>query len=149
MEVFLADDQALVAQDLALWERRLLATMRREVLPESVELSVTFVDDARILELNRDHRGKDRPTDVLSLQMVEDLATLGTVGFNVLGDIVISIETARRQADDFGHSLEREVGFLLIHGLLHLLGEDHETPDQELRMRARQRDMLEAWGLSV
>lgn len=152
LEVLLADEQYGVPLDLDLWERRLEEALRLCGQPETTQLSVTFVDDARIRELNREFRGKDRPTDVLSFPLLDgDAPEFQSVAGmpRMLGDIVVSVETARRQAAEYGHSLERELGFLLVHGLLHLLGEDHQTPEQDLRMRERQRHLLEAWGLSL
>ncbi len=131
--------------DADLWRDRLLEALRHCDEPEETELSVMFVDDAEIRELNARWRGIDKPTDVLSFP----LRGSGEIAAQApqLGDIVVSVETARRQAAEYGHSLEREIGFLLVHGLLHLLGEDHETPEQDARMRARQRELLGVWGL--
>lgn len=152
LEVFLADEQATAAQDLGVWERRMATALRLTEQPDNTQVSVTFVDDARIHALNLEYRSKDRPTDVLSFPLLEgaDLAERVPEDMpRMLGDIVVSVETAARQAAEFGHSLERELGFLLVHGLLHLLGEDHETPEQDAKMRDRQRALLEAWGLSL
>ena len=138
------------AIDLVVWERRLAEALRLAGQPENSQLSVTFVDDARIQALNLEYRGKDRPTDVLSFPLMEaqELAEVPVEAIpRMLGDIVVSVETARRQATEYGHAMDREIGFLLVHGLLHLLGEDHETPGQDARMRERQRQLLDAWGL--
>ncbi len=99
------------------------------------ELSVLLCDDATIHELNRDYRGKDRPTDVLAFAMQEGEGA--GVAPELLGDVIISLDTARRQAAQRGHPIVREVTFLLGHGLLHLLGYDHQTDDEERRMNAR------------
>lgn len=112
------------------------------------EVSVTFVDDAAIHALNREYRQVDRATDVLSFPQREKDEPLPPEPLPApLGDIVISVETAERQAVEYGHGVDREIGFLLAHGLLHLLGEDHATPEQEARMRQRQRELLDAVGL--
>jgi len=118
--------------------------------PEAVspdqEVSILLVDDAAIRELNSLYRGIDAPTDVLSFAMNEDTAE--GEGFtvmeddNILGDVVISLETASRQAEEYGHSLEREVGFLAVHGVLHLLGYDHAGDRDTARMRAREEEVL-------
>lgn len=102
-----------------------------ELERRAVELSVALVDDACIQELNRDFRGADRPTDVLAFAMREgeDLPTVGDV--ELLGDVVISVETARRQAANRGRPLLDELTMLLGHGLLHLLGYDHATKAEE------------------
>ena len=97
------------------------------------EVSVSIVDDTEICELNRKYRGVDSPTDVLSFPMD---------GY-VLGDIVISLEKAALQAQEYGHSIERELGFLVAHGILHLLGYDHKDEDGERRMLAAQEEILE------
>jgi len=102
---------------------------------EEAELSVLLCDDATIHELNRDFRRKDRPTDVLAFAMREGEG--GGVGLELLGDVVISLETARRQAREGGRAIAREVTVLLAHGLLHLLGFDHRTDAEERRMKAR------------
>lgn len=98
------------------------------------ELSVVLTNDARIRALNRDYRHVDRPTDVLAFAMRE--GELGQVGSDVLGDVVVSVEIARGQADRAGHDLLHEVTVLLTHGLLHLLGWDHDTAAKDRRMRA-------------
>ncbi len=98
------------------------------------ELSVVMTSDARVRELNRDYRHIDRPTDVLAFAMHE--GELGAVGRDLLGDVVVSVETARRQAARAGHDLLAEVTMLVVHGTLHLLGWDHDTPAKNRRMRA-------------
>lgn len=99
------------------------------------ELSVVLCGDEVIHELNREWRGKDRPTDVLAFAMGEGEA--GGISPGLLGDVVISVDTARRQAPEHGRTILGEVTMLLAHGLLHLLGYDHRTPDEDRRMRAK------------
>lgn len=108
---------------------------------EGAELSVLLTDDAGIRVLNREHRGKDRPTDVLSFPMDE-----GAAGSQapVLGDVVISLDTALRQAKARKRELIFEVRFLLAHGILHLLGFDHATPAQKKKMGAATRRLVKA-----
>lgn len=101
------------------------------------ELSIAFVGDAEIRELNRSYRSQDRPTDVLSFSLVEGECADFSSG--LLGDVVISIETARRQARSRHRSLNDEVTRLLIHGVLHLLGHDHEEREEWRDMRAEER----------
>lgn len=98
------------------------------------ELSILLTDDNQIHILNRDFRHTDRATDVLAFAMREGEA--GDVAGDMLGDVVISLETAARQAEEHGHSLREEAVFLLGHGLLHLLGWDHDTPAKDRAMRA-------------
>lgn len=127
---------------------------------EEAEVALTFVDDERIHELNRDYRGIDRPTDVLSFAMMDEGEDELEIIFEVedeseeipmsgmLGDIVISLERAKAQSEEYGHSLEREVGFLFVHGFLHLLGYDHETEADEAVMTAKQEAILQQAGLT-
>ncbi len=126
------------------------AVLTFEDFSEPAEISVTFVDDERIHELNKMHRDVDKSTDVLSFPLGEngvydkDLET----GACLLGDIVISVETAVRQADTYGHSLQREIGFLTVHSMLHLLGYDHVNGGIEaVRMREKEEHVLSELGL--
>lgn len=109
--------------------------MLRALGRSKAELSVVLCEDSWIHQLNRDYRGKDKPTDVLAFAIQE--GPVRALDENLLGDIVISIETAKRQADKRGHALAQELSFLLAHGLLHLLGLDHPTRNEERRMSAR------------
>ncbi|HUI25734.1 MAG TPA: rRNA maturation RNase YbeY [Candidatus Kryptonia bacterium] len=107
------------------------------------DLAISLVDDAEIRRLNRGYRGKDRPTDVLAFAMREGKRAPGDEA--VLGDVVISLDTAARQAANRGASLENEVTTLLIHGILHLLGYDHErSPADARRMRHKERTVKAA-----
>ena len=130
-----------------------LATLAYEGYEPECELSVTFTDNEGIQAVNKQYRNIDKPTDVLSFPLTdfeggdEPPADEPAVS---LGDIVISLEKARTQADEFGHSLEREVAFLSVHSTLHLLGYDHElSEDDDADMRCRQREILESMGLAV
>lgn len=119
-------------------------------LGAGVELSITFVDDAAITDLNRDHRGLAKATDVLSFSQLEgeEMADLPEGEPLPLGDIVISLERCLSQAADYGHSFERELGFLTAHGMLHLLGYDHQTPEDEAAMMAKTEEILAELGLT-
>ncbi len=108
-------------------------------------LSISFVDDQEIRELNRAHRGKDKPTDVLSFPLWEEGDA--HLGEHLLGDVVISVDTARRQAADYDASLEAEINRLLIHGVLHVMGHDHEETAEREEMRAEERRLAQAIGL--
>jgi probable rRNA maturation factor len=101
----------------------------------AAELSLVFASDARVRRLNRDYRDKDRPTDVLAFAMREGPAAPEDEG--LLGDVIISVETARRQARSRRRPLEAELRMLLAHGLLHLVGYDHQTTREERRMKKR------------
>jgi probable rRNA maturation factor len=109
-------------------------------------ISVSFVRDAKIRELNRAFRGLDKPTDVLSFPLVEP-GDAYPGAERLLGDIVISVDTARRQAADYDAPLDREVERLLIHGVLHLLGHDHLEPAERAAMEAEERRLADAIGM--
>lgn len=123
---------------------------RRHDLAELAEVSLTLVDDEQIHEINREYRDVDRPTDVISfaLEEGEEPAVIGGPAEMLLGEIVISMETATRQAAEYGHTLAREVAFLALHGMLHLLRYDHMTPTDEKRMFDKQREILTALGVT-
>lgn len=126
------------------------AVLRMENFDSSAEISVTFVDNEQIHQLNKQYRDKDMPTDVLSFPMGENgvYDVDHTTGAKILGDIVISMEKATEQADRYGHSLEREVGYLTAHSMLHLLGYDHEDGGiQRVRMREKEEQVMAELGL--
>lgn len=115
-------------------------------------LSISLVDDAEITMLNREHRGKDKPTDVLSFPLYEseelDAAIhSGSPPERLLGDVVISVDTASRQAAEYDAPLQNEVNRLLIHGILHVLGHDHEEPGERAVMEAEERRLAAAIGM--
>ena len=123
-------------------------------LSEDTEVSVLVVDDETIRQLNRDYRDKDMATDVLSFPLEEEQdgsdepEVIGGPMERMLGDIVISIEKAEAQAKEYGHSIERELAFLAVHGLLHLLGHDHEKgAAAEKIMRAEEKRILALLGI--
>lgn len=112
-------------------------------LPNDAEVSVSFVSREEMQEINLEHRDIDEPTDVLAFPFEDwddpsgpDLPALA------LGDIIICEDIAREQAEEYGHSFERELGFLAVHGMLHLAGHDHMVPEDEEKMRAAQREIL-------
>jgi len=112
------------------------------------EVSLVFTDSETIKQLNRDYRGVDEPTDVLAFYMLprkeaDSSFALPPDGVTRLGEVIISYPQAVEQADEQGHSTERELALLIIHGILHLLGYDHEEPEEESKMRERERDLLE------
>jgi probable rRNA maturation factor len=125
------------------------AVLELEKFEGSAEVSVTFVDNERIHELNKQYRNIDRETDVLSFPLGEngEYDTNIDTGAKVLGDIVISIEKAVEQAQLYNHPLQREVGFLTVHSMLHLLGYDHENGGlDEVRMREKEETVLTQIG---
>lgn len=122
------------------------ATLAYEGFRRPAEVSVTLVDNAAIHILNRERRGVDRPTDVLSFPLFDE--DYGDGEYCALGDIVLSTERAAEQAREYGHSLEREVAFLTVHSMLHLLGYDHETSEEDEKdMFRRQEEILAGMGL--
>lgn len=140
---------------MALIERTALTTMQIEGVDDEVEVSIVLVDDPYIQEMNAQYRGKDCPTDVISFAMEEGENEIDYEGdapdFRLLGDIVISLETAERQAREYGHALEREVAFLTVHGMLHLLGYDHGSEDDDeglAVMQTKQEAVLNRMGLA-
>ena len=133
------------------------ATLSYMEFRKDVELSVVLTDNPGIQELNALHRQIDRPTDVLSFPMfdydengeiIEDYAEFSKMGNLCLGDIVISLERAEEQSEEYGHSFVREVTFLTVHSMLHLLGYDHMTPEDEEEMFGYQNAILEEMGIS-
>lgn len=125
------------------------AVLRMENFQGAAEVSVTFANNEQIHELNKMHRNVDAPTDVLSFPMGEDgkYDIDPATNAKILGDIVISMEKAVGQADRFGHTLQREVGYLTAHSMLHLLGYDHEEPLEKVHMREKEELVMTQLGL--
>lgn len=120
-------------------------------LSDNTEVDITIVTDEEIHVLNRDYRGVDRPTDVLSFALdegEEEPEILGSEAEHLLGDVIISAERAAAQAEEFGHGLNREIVYLAVHGLLHLLGYDHMIEEDKVVMRAREEATLRELDLS-
>jgi probable rRNA maturation factor len=124
--------------------RAVAEKMLRHLGREEHELSVLLTDDAFIQTLNETHRGKDRPTDVLAFAQNEGEDMPSPMDHSLLGDVVISLDTAERQARGRKHSLMDEVSFLLAHGILHLIGYDHQTDEQEAIMNAMTSRLVES-----
>ena len=126
------------------------AALEEEQIEDDAEVSVTLVDNERIRELNNEFREIDRETDVLSFPLGDEngFETNPDTDAILLGDIVISLEKAQSQAEEYGHSFLREVSFLLTHSLFHLLGYDHMTPDEEKEMFEKQEKVLEKLGIT-
>ena len=117
---------------------------------ENSEVSVTLTDNEHIHVINREYRGVDRPTDVISfaLNESEEPEVVGGSEVNMLGDLIISLERAEEQAADYGHSVRREVAFLTVHGMLHLLGYDHMEDEEREEMETEQRFVMDKLGIS-
>ncbi|WP_066049791.1 rRNA maturation RNase YbeY [Robertmurraya korlensis] len=148
---FLDETQEMTDESIGQMEELLNFAQQKLQMTEPCELSVTFVNNDRIQEINREYRGKDKPTDVISFALEElgegEIQITGGNMPRVLGDIIISTDKAREQAVDYGHSVDRELGFLAVHGFLHLLGYDHETEAEEKEMFDLQRRILDEYGL--
>lgn len=118
-------------------------------LNEAAEVSIAFCDDSAIHQMNLEFRGVDRPTDVLSFALNEgaEPEVVGGPDAELFGDIIISVDTLGKQAEEYGHSMERELAYLTIHGFLHLLGYDHETEDGKIEMRQEEEAVLSSLGI--
>ncbi len=154
--IYFSDEQSTVTVTYALkrlLRRAVIATLDYEGYQNECSVSLTFSDNEWIRVLNRDFRGIDRPTDVLSFPLIdfeggEEPAAEEPI--TMLGDIVLSLERAEEQAEEFGHSFRRECAFLCVHSMLHLLGYDHvNNEEEEADMRRRQSEILEKMGLSI
>ena len=124
---------------------------KQEHIDSEAELSVTFVDKDEIQNINKMYRDQDKVTDVISFALEEDEPEIDMNELDiprVLGDIIICTDVAHEQAENYGHSFERELGFLALHGFLHLLGYDHMTDEDEKEMFGRQDAILNAYGLT-
>jgi len=132
------------------FERGIAEALKVAEGSEEAEISLSLVDDKRIHELNREYRGVDRPTDVLSFALQEDAEEEPEIldfEDEILGDIIISVERARVQAEEYGHSFERELVYLAVHGTLHLLGYDHEAEEDKAEMRHQEETVMNRIGL--
>lgn len=132
-------------------EKLLNFAKQEEQINEDAELSITFVDKSEIQEINKMYRDKDKVTDVISFALEEDEPDIDMSEFDiprVLGDIIICTDVAQEQSESYGHSFERELGFLALHGFLHVLGYDHMNEEDEKEMFGRQDAILNAYGLT-
>lgn len=147
----LDETDTLKESDLQFVEKVLKHAAEAEEIGES-EVSVTFVTNDMIRGINKEYRGKDEPTDVISFAMEEmgegELEIVGMMAPRTLGDIIISLDRTKEQAADYGHSFERELGFLAVHGFLHLLGYDHMNKEDEKKMFSRQEEILSSLGIT-
>ena len=154
--IYFLDDQEIFEvtyKQKILIRRAIEETLSYEGFKNNAEISVTFTDNEGIRKLNREFRGLDKPTDVLSFPLTDYEAVNVPCADEIcgsLGDVVLSLERAKEQADEYGHSFDREIAFLVVHSMLHLLGYDHETGEEdELDMRQRQSEILKNMGLEV
>jgi probable rRNA maturation factor len=149
---FIDETNELIAEQISELEKLLNFAAKKEGVEAESEVSVTFVSNERIWEINREYRDKDAPTDVISFAMEElgegEINLVGEDLPRVLGDIIISIEKTKEQAIEYGHPFMRELGFLAVHGFLHLLGYDHMTELEEKEMFTLQKEILDEYGLT-
>lgn len=141
----------LTEENLKMVEKLLMHAAEIEEIREDAEVSLMIVSNPKIQEINKEYRGKDQVTDVISFALEENLEgemlIQDTQLPRVLGDIIISFDRTKEQAHEYGHSFKRELGFLAVHGFLHLLGYDHMNREDEKRMFTKQNDILAGFGL--
>ncbi|MGU8055186.1 rRNA maturation RNase YbeY [Streptococcus suis] len=163
MYIEMIDETGQVSAQMQEQITDLLQFAAEKIGKQNKEMAVTFVDNKRVHEVNLEYRGIDRPTDVVSLEYkpeneiffdeedLQDNPELAEMmeDFDAyIGELYISIDKAREQAADYGHSYEREMGFLAVHGFLHINGYDHYTPEEEAEMFGLQEEILTAYGLT-
>ena len=159
----MVDETGQVSEEILKQTQEILEFAAQKTGKEKKEMAVTFVSNERSHELNLEYRDMDRPTDVISLEYKpeldiavdeEDLLDHPELAemledFDAyIGELFISVDKAREQAEEYGHSFEREMGFLAVHGFLHINGYDHYTPDEEAEMFGLQEEILTAYGLT-
>ena len=159
----MVDETGQVSEEILKQTQEILEFAAQKTGKENKEMAVTFVSNARSHELNLEYRNTDRPTDVISLEYKpeldiavdeEDLLDHPELAemledFDAyIGELFISVDKAREQAEEYGHSFEREMGFLAVHGFLHINGYDHYTPEEEAEMFGLQEEILTAYGLT-
>nr|WGE05444.1 rRNA maturation RNase YbeY [Bacillus subtilis] len=148
----IVDETGSVSEELLKEVENLLQfAAEREGVQDQAEVSVTIVSNDDIHQINKEYWGKDAPTDVISFALEEEgegeIEIVGAEMPPVLGDIIISADRTREQAEEYNHSFKRELGFLAVHGFLHLLGYDHMTKEEEEEMFTKQKELLDAYGL--
>jgi len=163
MYIEMVDETGQVSEEIIKQTQDVLEFAAQKTGKENKEMAVTFVSNARSHELNLEYRDTDRPTDVISLEYKpeldivvdeEDLLDHPELAemledFDAyIGELFISVDKAREQAEEYGHSFEREMGFLAVHGFLHINGYDHYTPEEEAEMFGLQEEILTAYGLT-
>ena len=163
MYIEMVDETGQVSEEILKQTQEILEFAAQKTGKEKKEMAVTFVSNERSHELNLEYRDTDRPTDVISLEYKpeldiavdeEDLLDHPELAemledFDAyIGELFISVDKAREQAEEFGHSFEREMGFLAVHGFLHINGYDHYTPEEEAEMFGLQEEILTAYGLT-
>ena len=144
IEIFVNVDEEI--KELETVEKVLKSAIEKENL-DNISFNVIIVDNNYIHELNKNYRNIDRETDVITFALEDEDTIIIPDSERILGDIYISIDKARSQAEEYGHSLLRELSFLAVHGFYHLLGYDHMTPEEEKIMFTKQEEVLESYGI--
>ena len=159
----MVDETGQVSEEILKQTQEILEFAAQKTGKEKKEMAVTFVSNERSHELNLEYRDMDRPTDVISLEYKPELdiavdeddlldhpelAEMLEDFDAYIGELFISVDKAREQAEEYGHSFEREMGFLAVHGFLHINGYDHYTPEEEAEMFGLQEEILTAYGLT-
>jgi probable rRNA maturation factor len=148
MEILIKNQQKITKLNQRKIKGIIKKVLQNLKVDKEIEISVLFTDDKFIRSLNNKYRGIDKPTDVLSFSLQEGALKYPEVESDkLLGDIIISVETAQRQADTLNHTIEKELAVLLIHGLLHLTGYDHEKYEGYKIMREKENEMLKIFAL--
>ncbi len=145
IEVFVQVEEDI--KELETVKKVLESAVEKEKL-ENVSFNLIIVDNKYIHEINKTYRNIDRETDVITFALEDEDTIIIPEEERILGDIYISIEKAKSQAEEYGHSLLRELSFLAVHGFYHLLGYDHMTPEEEKIMFTKQEEVLEAYGIT-
>ena len=145
IEIFKNVDEEI--KELETVEKVLKSAIEKENL-DNISFNVIIVDNNYIHELNKNYRNIDRETDVITFALEDEDTIIIPDSERILGDIYISIDKARSQAEEYGHSLLRELSFLAVHGFYHLLGYDHMTPEEEKIMFTKQEEVLEEYGIT-
>ena len=163
MYIEMVDETGQVSEEILKQTQEILEFAAQKTGKEKKEMAVTFVSNERSHELNLEYRDTDRPTDVISLEYKPELdiavdeddlldhpelAEMLEDFDAYIGELFISVDKAREQAEEYGHSFEREMGFLAVHGFLHINGYDHYTPEEEAEMFGLQEEILTAYGLT-
>lgn len=144
IEIFVQVEEDI--KELEIVEKVLYSAIKKEQL-ENISFNIIIVDNKYIHELNKTYRNIDRETDVITFALEDEDTIIIPNEERILGDIYISIDKAKTQAEEYGHSLLRELSFLAVHGFYHLLGYDHQTPDEEKVMFTKQEEVLEEYGI--
>lgn len=142
MQIYLNNNQNKFKVSIREWKKFIKEILEKLNQDKNTEISITFTNNEEIHYLNKEYRNIDRPTDVLSFPFDNSF----NLPVKMLGDIIISLEKAESQSEEYGHSFKREISFLIVHGILHLLGYDHHTPEEEKEMFGLQKELLKEYA---